>query len=844
MSAAAVATRLARREVVRRPWRTAIVMLLVIVPVVILTAFAVGMRTNDRTLAEKFSAEWGSADILSGGQLDVDLPEGTTIRPARFTDLRFKTGDAVRDWARLTDMTIEGDDAAILIENMRGEMPSGPDEVFLTTAMAERAGVDVGDVLVLERPVEAELTVSGIATWRSELGRRAIHVDGSADKNLLDRLPEAEGYASMELIDLPTGAEPSPQLLQELVNSYSPNRFIDPWDQGPSAQTAIVWTWVAGAVSFVIVGVVIAAAFAVTARRQLRLIGQLMGNGASASTLRATLFLQGSIIGFLGGIVGVAVALVGIHLGQPVIENVVGRRIDAYDIRFGDIAPIVVLATLAATVAALVPARMAIQTSVLQALAGRRPVGPYPARVVVRGALAAGAGLILLAVATAAASGTTGEDGAWLFVLTGIAGAIAVLLGTCAMSPAIIGWLEPLAGRLRGTNRLAARSVARQRTRTGAVVSAVAVVAAGAVAASTVWITALAEMTTPSPWELPQDRVVVDAARWNEELGRTEYLPLDDALIAQILDVVPDADLHNGQVAVVAPSDGAEGLGSYPHYGGPFKVADEQLLDALAIAPHVRDALDAEGLVLPTWEQVSSAINPPGSTAEVVLSDDYGEPALVTPAALVAAEDLAWTAGGLITEQRADELGLLIESGSVTFVADAPLDDVQFDLLSEIQHDLWMVTDEEAAAVNISFNRPQWIPSQALVTSGIVLVATLFVLGVVGLGLALSAAETKDERDVLAAMGARPRTLRNLAAAKALVLAAIGILVGIPLGFVPTYVVAKAGNSGSDLTVLFPWLQVLILVVAVPVIAAAATMAASGISLRVRPVQASTMAFD
>ncbi len=46
----------------------------------------------------------------------------------------------------------------------------------------------------------------------------------------------------------------------------------------------------------------------------------------------------------------------------------------------------------------------------------------------------------------------------------------------------------------------------------------------------------------------------------------------------------------------------------------------------------------------------------------------------------------------------------------------------------------------------------------------------ILVLAVVAIGLSLAAAESRDERDVLLAVGASPMTLRRVAATKAWVL--------------------------------------------------------------------------
>jgi putative ABC transport system permease protein len=858
VSAANVAIRLARREVVRRPWRSLMVMLLVIGPVVILTGLAVMVRTQERPLDDVFTHAWGDADIVTsamdvigdpgsvppiptGGSTALDLPAGSERLDFREATIRIKTADAQREWARVTDLAVDHAMVGSTVDEVTGRMPAGDDEVLISSVLADRLGLSVGDTLALSRPVESELTIVGTATWRDELSRNVVLVDREADGTLLSQVTDvAAGMpAAIErtLFALPEGAEPSPQLLEQLTLTGHDNRFVEPWSNGDQAQLAIVWSWVGGAVAFVIVGVVIAAAFAVTARRQLRLIGQLMGNGASEHTLRATLFLQGSVIGFVGGVVGIGLALGALVALQPLVEQLVDRRIDGYDVRLGDLVPILVLSTLAATIAALIPARTAIRTSVLEALSGRRPVGPYPARLVIRGALAAAAGLVLLAVATAGSVNSGAAGGStWLFVLTGIAGAVAVILGTCAMSPGIISRLEPLAGRLRGTARLAARSVARQRSRTGAIVAAVAVVAAGAVAGSTVWMTSVAEEASADGWQMPDDLVVMEHTR-QTETGATwtfERLRVSDELLAEILEVLPGAVVHHTRVAT-APDVESGQTADWSTIGGGFLVVDDTTADALDLGPEARAALEARGIVTVDWESEETGERATTGERAMTIVDDEGQTFATDVMMAVLPAELLPRFGPIIDERTATDLGLLIGPGQAFVTTPGSLTEDQRDALGDLQEDLWSmdatVTDggQTSSYIWMDFHRPAWEPSRTLVTAGIVAVATIFSLAVVALGLALSAAETKDERDVLAAVGARPRTLRRLAGAKAAVLSATGTTIGVPLGFIPTLVVVQASQIGvwDPTPVVFPWVQVGLLVVAVPVVATAATIVAS-----------------
>lgn len=897
MSAANVALRLARREIIRRPWRSLMVVLLVVGPVVALTGLAVLVRTGERSLDERFTMEWGDGDVLVSTSPTEAIDDPILARelgsaeqlPIREAHVRLWADGGHRHWVKVTDLALDHPMVASTVDEVRGRVPSGPDEVLLSTSLADRLGVGVGDVLVLERPFEGELQVVGTATRRNDLNELRIVVDrtdaSDAAADLLGRFaPQDQPRTSLvhwTLVDL-GDADPSPALVDHLHRDWHDNRFTTHWQPTGQAQLAIVWSWVGGTVAFVIVGVVIAAAFAVTARRQLLLIGQLMGNGAGDRTLRATLFLQGSVVGLLGAVTGIALALGALVVGRPVVEQLLDRRLAGYDVRIGDLIPILVLAAVAATIAALVPARTAVRTSVLQALAGRRPVGPYPNRLVAWGGMAVVAGLLLLAVATAAATTTRGDEATWMLILTGIAGAVSVLLGTCAMSPAIISRLEPLAGRLRGTARLAARSVARQRTRTGAVVAAVAVVAAGAVSGSTIWMTIEATEVQADVAQLPSNLVIVERTRATvgPDIWHRDLVAVDQDLIDALVAVVPGALAVPTRYAMVPSLSGettseptaVSATAVVIGHGQPLLVVDEGVAEAIGISPVVQRAVEESGIVASSWQ-------PDGGRPDEVqvrpveLHDGGGRRWRAVDAALVPHDSLP-RSYLLVSPAVAEQMGFEVGPGPTFVVAPRGLTEDERDAIRAIEEDVWsdsqgMVPLDDATTDTtlgldgverpgdqiwtedvtwIEFHQPRWEPSRTLVTAGIVIVATAFSLGVVALGLALSAAETKDERDVLAAIGAPPRALSRLAALKAAVLSTTGTAIGVPLGFIPTVVVIWASDldryGHQPLPVVFPWVQVLLLVVAVPAVATLATKLASAASLRLRPVQASTMAFD
>ncbi len=183
----------------------------------------------------------------------------------------------------------------------------------------------------------------------------------------------------------------------------------------------------------------------------------------------------------------------------------------------------------------------------------------------------------------------------------------------------------------------------------------------------------------------------------------------------------------------------------------------------------------------------------------------------------------------------------------------------QRDALGEIQDDLWpgasdafVEPDDEpsAAAGNdyvnvdrrVTYEAARSTFPRALLDAIAVSAALLLTLLVVAIGLSLAAAESRDERDVLLAVGATPRTMRGVAATKATVLTVGAALLAVPTGFLP--VAAVLGAAPDDNQITFPWLTAVGLVVVVPVAAGVAALLTSALAQRVRPVHMSTLTED
>jgi hypothetical protein len=87
-----------------------------------------------------------------------------------------------------------------------------------------------------------------------------------------------------------------------------------------------------------------------------------------------------------------------------------------------------------------------------------------------------------------------------------------------------------------------------------------------------------------------------------------------------------------------------------------------------------------------------------------------------------------------------------------------------------------------------------------------------------------------------------PRTLRRTSAGKAFLLTLLGGAVAVPVGLLPVAVITRLASDG--LPVVVPWRTIALLVVAVPLVAAAAASTATRLAGRYRPLRISTATFD
>jgi hypothetical protein len=140
-------------------------------------------------------------------------------------------------------------------------------------------------------------------------------------------------------------------------------------------------------------------------------------------------------------------------------------------------------------------------------------------------------------------------------------------------------------------------------------------------------------------------------------------------------------------------------------------------------------------------------------------------------------------------------------------------------------------------------------PDDRAVTAAVAGAVLVFTLLVMAVTLALNAAETRDERRLLAALGAPPRLQRSTAAWESFLLPWVGLVIGVPLGVAcAASVVLLRERADDDMTpgvrLVLPWLLVGVLVVGVPLVSGLVTRGAASLAGRRRASVADGLAWD
>jgi putative ABC transport system permease protein len=797
--------RLAWREQRRRPGRFLLVIALVALPVAALVVAAV---LNASSVA---TPEDHRANLMAGADVVVQFAQDDTTNGDTADDVlrRLPRGSRVvrvRERVALVperqgDVFVEMSDLPLAdplsvgkTKMLRGRPPVGPGEIAASSVALHDLGLHVGDTLVSRRlGLSARVTAEIVDADNLS---RSLVISGAP------LAPASSRTARLLLSVAPGTAASAAAALRGPGREVRTVADCCP-DERPAAREML---FAVSGLALFVVGLVVAAAFAVGARRQLRLIGLLsVAAGADERHVRRLAVLQGTLCGGVGVVAGFALGLAVLKLFiAPNLDDIAGRLTGGLTFAPVELALIAAMALVATAVGAWRPGRTAARIPVVAALGGRNPLRAVPATLPVRALATSALGTALLAI---------GLNGGGPHGLT-LAGAVLIVLGFVLCAPALVAVLERLASRARGVTRLAAREVARQRTRTGPLVAAILAVASLAVLGSTLIGAVDAFQTTVD--EIRSDQVLLSASGGAAAQRGDPAVPAP--LRARVRALLPGSTqaefgFYEPRVTDALP-ERAAALG--PSGGGPpgmfgLAIGGPELLEFLG-AGAGRAAFDRGEVVALTPGVVD------GGHVRIRIPQAHGRPREVRVAASEVRADGPIVAV-VIPTAAAARLGLTPTTTDVVFRTPKALTAAQERALQAeaISYDRGSAAQADTEIRFAGNLRRQGGLSRG-VHAALLAIAALLTLAVVAAGLALSAAEGRADDTTLVALGADPATRRRLRATQAGLLVAIGGLLALPAGLIPATVIIL---ESSEMRFVVPWTAVAVVLVALPAAAAA-----------------------
>ncbi len=629
-----------------------------------------------------------------------------------------------------------------------------------------------------------------------------------------------------------------------------------------------------GAVMLLIItALLVGPAFAVSAARQRRTLALAASNGATTAVLRRTVLAQALVL-------GTASALLGVVLGVAAARGVIawtnrdGLGITGpFDVRWALLAGIALCATASTMVAALAPARRLGRLDIVGVMRGQS-VSPRPSVLLfLAGLVLAGVGSFAIFRSIAAGQVMVLGLGAEYLVTFG---AVALILGALFLVPVMLTLVGRLGSRMPTSLRMAARDLARHRSRSAPSVAAVL----AAVAGLTFGLTGLSSDTTQREREYLPQTISGEAL---VQPGGDPSLDLDTVRAASRgLVVTPNLTIDTGDPwlrgeqptapfrmvfanlvpAGCTPERTVSDPGWVPanqseaDQGPPCSVAGTNGYNGMTVTLLTTDEivrrLGLDGSQAEAVRSGGAVVRGPGTlgssdTVRIARGTYTVDPVATGPVAPDVQVDQDVTVPVVAMPQTKDAAARML-GASMLLATDTPTTRgwatlpqsftvrdpsgaaVTTDAVDTIQQTLG---DDAYISVERGFQR-----DDELVVAILLGVFALLILVITLTSTALTLAEQQTDQATLAALGATRGTRRVMAAAQAFLLAAVGCLLGVAVGLVPGIAISRpltsqgwdplTGAATSEGAILvIPWQALLVVGVLVPLVAAA--IAAAGI---------------
>jgi putative ABC transport system permease protein len=363
--------RLARENALRNPRRTAATASALMIGLALVSAMAViGESTNesiDVALEDDLTADF----VISNA---VGQPFSTNVAAevaavdgvAEVAQVRWQVGQVAGDDANIAALDPPAFSKAVRLDVTDGDTDLGSSGTLVSTALAEREQLVVGDRLTVTLPAgDRELDVAGIFADNPVVGSDVVIGFG---------VLEAGGVSpadSFVYVVQGPGADPArTRSSLEEITAGLPTVTVKDQDAFDEEQRApvnrllsLVYALLGLAVLIAVLGIVNTLALSMMERT--REVGLLRAVGMSRPQLRAMVRWESVAIAVLGAVLGI---VLGVVFGVALQSALSGEGLQVLAIPWARLAGFVMLAALVGVLAAVWPARRAAKLDVLRAI--------------------------------------------------------------------------------------------------------------------------------------------------------------------------------------------------------------------------------------------------------------------------------------------------------------------------------------------------------------------------------------------------------------------------------------------------------------------------------------------
>lgn len=680
-----------------------------------------------------------------------------------------------------------------------GRGPRAPDEVSISEAAASQSDLEIGDTVPFV-PVEAHgattprATVVGLVDVTDDPRYAGGIAAVFATPEGVTELTGAQGWSEIGVV-----ATGSPSDVVDRVSSVMPRTssvVVRTATEHADNQVAALTggTDILGAVflSFAIIAlfvsaIVIANTFAILLARRSRETAMLRAIGATRGQVIGSALLEALVVGLVFSVLGV---VAGIALARALIGAANALGSDALPtmtiaVSVTSVVVPVIVGVLVVLVAAVRPVLRSSRIAPLEAL---RPEASVTARSR-RGMLRIGAGLaLLLAGVIALVVGATAHTVA-IGIVGGLVSFTGVMLAGSIIVPLLARAVGLVASRPFGAaGRLAVENAVRNPARAAATASALIV------GVTLVTMTAVGAATTKSAiTALIDSQYPVDLVVQAERLPQSSVRALADVEGVSASAVVPSS-----AVTVSGASVDSTEVVALP------REASQVVRDASSV-PSVED-----GSVVLTQDSAGEAGLSSGD--EVTLTGPQGSQQLT-----VAIAD-GFEEGWLITETALHQINASAAPGAVYLrLAEGADVDATLNAVRDVSSGI--DGSEVGGGAAIRDANMQALDMALAVVLALLAISVIIALVGIANTLSLSVIERTRESALMRALGLTRGQLRGMLAIEAVLLATVGVLLGVALGtgYALAGVTALFGEFAT-VTPVLPWTQ-LVGVVGVAVVA-------------------------